>query len=82
MTDKKPQRGRGRPPVLTPEEKAARAAARSTATTRRSREGRVLRTLYLDADQAARVERLQVQGGHRSVSALVEAAVEAVTRDA
>jgi hypothetical protein len=42
----------------------------------------VLRTLYLDADQAERVQRLQREGGHRSVSALVEAAVDAVTRDA
>ena len=79
MSNDKPKPKRGRPPVLTAEERAARAAARSTATTRRSREGRVLRTLYLDQEQAERVERLQAEGGHRSVSALVEAAVQAVT---
>lgn len=82
MTDKKPKRGPGRPATLTAEERAARAAARSTATTRRSREGRVLRTLYLDEEQQARVERLQVAGEHRSVSALVEAAVEALSGEA
>ena len=74
------KRGRGRPVILTPDERAARAAARSTATTRRSRDGRLMRTLYLDAEQQARVERLQREGGHRSVSALVEAAVEATTK--
>ena len=77
MSDDTPRRGRGRPRI-DPAVKAARATAGSVARTARHRAGTVRRTLYVDADQAALLDRLVAE--HGSASAAVESAVNALTK--
>ena len=71
------KRGVGRPRV-DPEAKRVRDQAVAVARVARHRAGTVRRTLYADAEQAARLDRLVAE--HGSASAVVEAAVASLTK--